>query len=189
MTLPIDPDSNQLFSSAVISADSTSLAFRTDNVKNDFNRLALWLKGRLGSATATLQSLKPGIKIGSDVEADWADMQDIIPVPDVFLIKYLPNWQRLKISGVGAAITVVSATQISGVEVQYQITAHGLKVGDVVVMSGFTPAAYNGTFVVKSVTDANNFRVDLLTDPGGNATVVGTSASTVVEGYRLEHHN
>ena len=40
-------------------------------------------------------------------------------------------------------------------------------------MSGCTPAAYNGTFVV-TVIDTVTFTYTMLTDPGGPATVVGS---------------
>ncbi len=189
MTDPILSKSNQLFSSAVVTADSTSFAFRSDNTKNAFNYLAAWIKGRLGSATIVLQTLKPGVIIKQDTEADWLTTQDTVPLSDEFQIEFLNAWIRFKVSGVGAVIPVVSATQNSGVEVNFEITTHGLKVGDKIVTTGFTPAAYNGTFVVKAVVGVDNITVDLLSDPGGDATVVGDSASTVIEAFLRKDTN
>ena len=189
-TLPIDKDSNQLFTSAVVTTDSTSLAFRSDNTKNEFNKVSTWVKGRIGSATFVLQVLKPNGLIGEDNEADWLNnTQDIITLPDEFRTQYIRGWQRYKISGVGAGDAIVSATQNSGVEVNFEIIAHDLVIGDTIVPTGFTPAAYNGTFTVKAVVDVDNITVDLLSDPGGNATVVGTMASTVIEALLRKDNN
>lgn len=47
--------------------------------------------------------------------------------------------------------------------------------GETVTVSGATPAAYNGTFVI-TVTGANTFTYTMLSNPGGVATVVGSYA-------------
>jgi hypothetical protein len=49
--------------------------------------------------------------------------------------------------------------------------------GETITVSGATPAAYNGTFVI-TVTGANTFTYTMLSNPGGNATVVGSYAVT-----------
>jgi len=189
-TSPIDPTSNQLFTDAVVTTDSTSFAFRSDNTNNEYNKLATWLKGRVGFATFVLQTLKPDVQIKEDTEADWLNnTQDVIILSDEFRTQYIRGWQRYKIKNVGAATSIVSATQNSGVEVNFEITAHGLEVGDKIVPTGFTPAAYDGTFTVKAVVDVDNITVDLLSDPGGNATVVGTMASTVIEAFLRKDQN
>lgn len=189
-TLPLSKNSNQLFTTAVVTTDSTSLAFRSDNTKNEFNKISTWLKGRIGSATFVLQTLKPGIKIEEDEEKDWLNKtQDIIVLPDEFRTDYLRGWQRYTVKNVGADIAIIAATQNSGVEVNFEITAHSLEVGDTIVTTGFTPAAYNGTFTIKAIVDVDNFTVDLLSDPGGDATVVGTMASTVIESFLRKDNN
>lgn len=189
-TLPLDKDSNQLFTSAVVTTDSTSFAFRSDSTKNEFNKLSTWVKGRIGSATFVLQTLKPAVIIEQDTEADWLNnTQDIIVIPDEFRIVYIRGWQRYKINDVGAAVAIVAATQNTGVEVNFEITAHALEVSDKIVTTGFTPAAYDGTFTVKTVVDVDNITVDLLSDPGGDATVVGVTASTVVEAVLRKDEN
>ena len=65
---------------------------------------------------------------------------------------------------VSAGSAVVSATQISGVTVNFEITAHNLEVGATLTTTGFTPADYNGSFVITEVVDANNVKCDLLSD-------------------------
>lgn len=189
-TSPLDKTLNQLFASAVVTTASTSFAFRSDGTKNEFNKLSTWLKGRIGAATFVLQTLKPDVKIEQDTEADWLNnTQDTITIPDEFRTEYIAGWQRYKVSGIGAVDTIVAATQISGVEANFEITAHGLEVGDKIVPTGFTPAAYNGTFTIKTVVDADNIRVDLLSDPGGDDTVTGSMASTVIEAFLRKDKN
>jgi FtsP/CotA-like multicopper oxidase with cupredoxin domain/fibronectin type 3 domain-containing protein len=45
--------------------------------------------------------------------------------------------------------------------------------GEMVMLSGFTPDAYNGEFMVGQVADATHFQIMLRTDPGSAATVTG----------------
>lgn len=52
-------------------------------------------------------------------------------------------------------------------------TAHGLSTGDFITVSGATPSAYNGTFSITKV-DATSFTYVMATDPGANASVVGS---------------
>jgi hypothetical protein len=52
-------------------------------------------------------------------------------------------------------------------------TPHNLTSGDIIVMSGCTPAAYNGTFVV-TVTGTASFTYAMLSDPGSSASVIGS---------------
>ena len=53
--------------------------------------------------------------------------------------------------------------------VTFTATNHGLNVGNSVVVSGITPAAYNGTYTVTSFT-TNSFTAALGTDPGTYVT-------------------
>lgn len=88
---------------------------------------------------------------------------------------------------VSAGSQVVSATQISGVTVNFEITAHNLEVGATLTTTGFTPAAYNGSFVITEVVDANNIKCDLLSDPVGNATVIGTYGASETWGEAIQN--
>ena len=95
-------------------------------------------------------------------------------------------------NGLADAVTVLNASY-SGVAVStitfVTTTAtattssnHGLTTGQTIVMTGCTPAAYNGTFVV-TVTGLTTFQYIMLSTPATNATVVGsytTSGTSVV---------
>lgn len=52
-------------------------------------------------------------------------------------------------------------------------TDHGLSTGDFITVSGATPSAYNGTFSITKV-DATSFTYVMASDPGANASVVGS---------------
>ena len=108
-TKPIDPNSNVLFDGGTGTGDDTSFAFRSDNAKNDFNRLDIWLKNAAPITTGSikLQTLKPGVKIGEDVGTDWNNTQDVIVAPDEFNISYLNGWCRLKLTGIDGTIEAI----------------------------------------------------------------------------------
>lgn len=63
---------------------------------------------------------------------------------------------------------------------------HGLTASKNVLITGVTPAGYNGYHTVASVIDANNFTVAIATDPMGVATVQGIAFrnTEVVVAYR-----
>lgn len=99
--------------------------------------------------------------------------------PDAAVSRYRLYKQRGGIYGyIGQALMIVGETISS---ITYATTtatlttaaAHGLSTGDVVKVSGATPAAYNGTFTI-TVTSAVTFNYTMLSNPGTNATVVGT---------------
>jgi len=86
-------------------------------------------------------------------------------------------------NGLADAVTVIN-TSYSGVAVStitfVTTTAtattssnHGLTTNQTIVMTGCTPAAYNGTFVV-TVTGLTTFTYTMLSTPASNATVVGS---------------
>jgi hypothetical protein len=70
-----------------------------------------------------------------------------------------------------SAITTLTNTVL--VATATTATAHGLNTGDYVTLTGFTPAAYNGSFYI-TVTSATEFTYTMLTNPAGSATVIGT---------------
>lgn len=71
------------------------------------------------------------------------------------------------------AQTITSITN-SGTLATLTTTAPHLRyTGETITVSGATPAAYNGTFVI-TVTGANTFTYTMLSNPGGPATVVGS---------------
>lgn len=69
--------------------------------------------------------------------------------------------------------TISSITYSGTVATLTTAVAHGLETGAYVSISGTTPAEYSGVFKI-TVTSATTFTYVLLTEPAGNATVVGT---------------
>ncbi len=55
---------------------------------------------------------------------------------------------------------------------------HGLTAGDAVTLSGFTPAGYNGHYVVSSVTDEDTFKIADTDNPGVVGAVQGLVITT-----------
>jgi hypothetical protein len=72
-----------------------------------------------------------------------------------------------------AGATVNTLTYSTTTATATTASNHGLTSGQTIVMSGCTPAAYNGTFVV-NVTGLTTFQYTMLSNPGANATVVGS---------------
>jgi hypothetical protein len=72
-----------------------------------------------------------------------------------------------------AGQTISSITYVTTTATLTTATAHGLSTGMYVTISGTTPAAYSGEFVI-TVTGTTTFTYTMLTTPSGNATVVGT---------------
>jgi hypothetical protein len=73
--------------------------------------------------------------------------------------------------------TVSTITFVSTTATATTSSNHGLITGQTIVMTGNTPAAYNGTFVV-TVTGLTTFQYTMLSTPATNATVVGSYTST-----------
>ncbi len=75
-------------------------------------------------------------------------------------------------------LNILSATHNTDAEVVFEVENNSLRAGESFKVAGFTPSAYNTTFPVlwkvKS-SIGNNVTVDLSSDPGGNATVIGTA--------------
>ena len=71
----------------------------------------------------------------------------------------------------GAAISTI--TFVTTTATLTTATAHGLTTGNTVFITGTTPAAYSGTFVI-TVTSTTTFTYTMLSTPSGNATVMGS---------------
>ncbi len=81
-----------------------------------------------------------------------------------------------RVGGVGATIEVAT------------VDPHPFVAGSRVGLQGFTPAAYNGTFIVlASGLTANTFQVTLPNDPGGPGTVMGTAGEAYTENRATLH--
>lgn len=74
----------------------------------------------------------------------------------------------------GFTIAVTSITNVGTTATVTTTAPHGLVTGRLVTVTGATPAAYNVASVAITVTGASTFTYTMLSNPGGNATVVGT---------------
>ncbi len=115
---------------------------------------------RLGSgariavaADPVLASLEGGIITGQ-VSWDFAEQR---------LIPYVAAY---------AANVITNAVWAAGIVTLTTTSAHGLSVGSVFTISGFTPDAYNGTFTATSGTTGSTLKYALTADPGAD-TVQG----------------
>ena len=78
-----------------------------------------------------------------------------------------------KVATTTTAQTISSITNSTTTATLTTASAHGLVTGNRVTITGATAAAYNGTFVI-TVTSTTQFTYTMLSNPGGNASVVGT---------------
>lgn len=100
--------------------------------------------------------LDVNVVLGSDTRAyafDFSTTKDITPSTD------------------GVAIS--SITHSTTTATLNTSTAHGRTTGDVVIVSGAVPTAYNGRFTI-TVVDGDTFTYTMASNPGGNATTVGS---------------
>jgi hypothetical protein len=72
-----------------------------------------------------------------------------------------------------AGATISTITYVTTTATLTTATAHGLSTGNTVYITGTTPAAYSGTFVI-TVTGTTTFTYTMLSTPANNATVVGS---------------
>ena len=83
----------------------------------------------------------------------------------------------------GAGIPVSSMTIVSGVNVLVNCTfAHGLSVGDAIIIAGTTISssnAPNGSWIVKTVPTSNTFTFDAINTPSGTITLSGGTSNTL----------
>lgn len=83
-------------------------------------------------------------------------------------------WREIPVTAATVAARVIaSITNSTTTATLTTSTAHGLASGDVIVVTGATPANYNGTYTI-TVTGTTTFTYVMATAPGGSASVVGT---------------
>ena len=88
--------------------------------------------------------------------------------------------------GLGTLLTKSVTSLISvGNTAIATVALHGFNDGDSVVISGASPADYNGTYLI-SVVDVNTFRYSLLTSPSGNTATVSANAHGLNTGDLLD---
>jgi hypothetical protein len=73
----------------------------------------------------------------------------------------------------GSSYSISAITNIGTGALVTTAADHNLFTGNTVVITGATPSAYNGTFTITKQS-ATTFSYALLSNPGGNATVVGS---------------
>lgn len=94
-------------------------------------------------------------------------------LPTYGMFRY--NSTNNQFEGYNAAVgtTISSITFVTTTATLTTATSHGLSTGAVVTITGASPAAYNGTFSI-TVTGSTTFTYTMASNPGANATVVGS---------------
>jgi hypothetical protein len=76
-------------------------------------------------------------------------------------------------STVAAQTTISTITNVTTTATATTAANHNLQTGNYLTITGCTPSAYNGSFLI-TVTSDTTFTYTMLSNPGGSATVVGT---------------
>lgn len=99
------------------------------------------------------------------------------------------NW--IKYASTSTAQTVSSITHVGAVATVTTSSAHGLITGNQVTISGATPSAYNGTFIITKLSNTT-FSYTMASTPGSDATggsYVVNYAITGIDSTKLVHVN
>ena len=86
----------------------------------------------------------------------------------------------------GTSYAITSITNTGTGALVTTAAAHNLYTGNIITVAGATPSAYNGTYAITRQS-ATTFTYALTTNPGGNATVVGTYSLAVVTMSTISH--
>lgn len=86
-------------------------------------------------------------------------------------------------------VALSSITHVTTAATATTASPHGLATGNIITISGASPAAYNGTFTI-TVTSPTVFTYTMLSDPGTAATVTGvyvgvTKPATAIGTYSI----
>lgn len=98
------------------------------------------------------------------------------------------NNNMLVNSAYSASSTNVTLTYTSGLTCSVAWTAHGKAVGDYVSIAGVTPSMFMGVFRVITITDANNFIVQLIRLPSGSPSAVSGSVTAKAADHNIKIH-
>lgn len=83
-------------------------------------------------------------------------------------------WREIPVTAsVVNARTISTITNATTTATLTTTTAHGLSTGDTIVVTGASPAAYNGTFTI-TVTTSTAFTYVMASNPGSSASPVGS---------------
>jgi hypothetical protein len=98
------------------------------------------------------------------------------PTPNTGMFRYNSSTTAFEGFATSPGVTISSITNVTTTATLTTATAHGLVSGNYVIVSGATPAAYNGTFVI-TVVDSTSFTYTMASDPGASASPVGSYIS------------
>ena len=102
---------------------------------------------------------------------DAVTLNNLYPTPtDVTLRNGYTRYSQLT-TATGVQ-TISSITHVSNVATLTTAAVHGLTTGDIVSITGTTPAAFSGVYKI-TVTTTTQFTYTMVATPSGNATVVG----------------
>ena len=90
---------------------------------------------------------------------------------DAALIYNGTDW--IKVASISTAVGISTITRVGTLATLTTSAPHGLSDGNQVTITGASPAAYNGTFVI-DVTGTNTFNYTMASTPASSATTVGT---------------
>jgi len=94
-------------------------------------------------------------------------------LPTYGMFRYNSTTNQFEGYNSASGTTISTITFVTTTATLTTATAHGLSTGAVVTILGASPAAYNGTFSI-TVTGTTTFTYTMLSNPGANATVVGS---------------
>jgi hypothetical protein len=98
------------------------------------------------------------------------------PTPVTGMFRFNSSTTAFEGFATSAGATISSITRVTTTATLTTATAHGLVNGSYVIVSGATPAAYNGTFVI-TVVDSTSFTYTMASNPGASASPVGSYIS------------
>lgn len=82
-------------------------------------------------------------------------------------------WREVPVTAATVVPRAISSiTSTTALATLTTAAPHGLTTGDTVIVSGATPAAYNGSYVI-TVTGPSTFTYTMASSPGANAAIVG----------------
>jgi hypothetical protein len=103
------------------------------------------------------------------------------PTPNTGMLRYNSSTTAFEGFATSNGATVSSMTFVTTTATVVTATDHGLTNLSYVIVTGATPAAYNGTFPV-TVSNTTAFTYTMLSNPGANASPVGSYLSGVWSG-------
>jgi hypothetical protein len=98
------------------------------------------------------------------------------PTPNTGMFRFNSTTTAFEGFATSPGVTISSITRVTTTATLTTATAHGLVNGSYVIVSGATPAAYNGTFII-TVVDSTSFTYTMASDPGASASPVGSYIS------------